>query len=339
MPEPAVSVLLPAYNAQATLAATLDSLLSQSFRDFEIVAVDDGSTDGTGEILRTFALTDERVRPFPIAHGGIVAALNEGLAQVRGRYVARMDADDLCHPDRLASQAAALDENPDLGLVACRVCFGGDRHECGGYARYVDWINGLLTPDDIALGRFRESPLAHPSVMFRADVPREHGGYRDGPFPEDYELWLRWLEAGVRMAKLPDELLTWTDSPGRLSRTHDNYSVDNFYRIKTEYLARWLTENNPHHPDVWLVGAGRVSRLRSELLTEYGVSIRGYIDIDPRKIGNIIHGRPIVPRSEAPAPGAGFILSYVANHGADAEIRKWLTPLGYREGRDFLFAA
>ncbi|MGE4298306.1 MAG: glycosyltransferase [Desulfovibrionaceae bacterium] len=336
MTTPRVSVLMPAYNAAATLAATLDSLLVQTLADCEIVAVDDGSTDATRDIMAAYARRDARVRPVGVAHGGIVAALNAGLAHCRAPYVARMDADDLCLPERLAVQADFLDAHPDVGLVACRVAFGGDRARFGGYARYVDWTNTLLDHDQISLGRFRESPFAHPSVCFRATVANAHGAYRDGPFPEDYELWLRWLDAGVRMAKVDRELLVWNDPPNRLSRTDPRYDTTKFYEVKTRWLARWLARHNPHHPHVLVMGAGRTTRRRADLLETHGIAITAYVDIDPKKVGNTVNGKPVIDRASMPPAGSCFALPYVANHGADADIRAFLESRGYALGRDFL---
>lgn len=338
-PCPAISVVLPVWNAAATLPATLESLLAQTGADFEVLAVDDGSTDATPDLLAAFAAQDARIRPARIAHGGIVAALNHGLALARGRYIARMDADDTCHPQRLTLQCAFLDAHPHIGLVGCRVDFGGDRDCCGGYARHVDWVNTLLDPTDIALARFRESPFAHPSVMFRAELPGLHGAYLDGPFPEDYELWLRWMDAGVAMAKLPHTLLTWNDPPGRLSRTHPNYAEDGFYSLKGLYLARWLARHNPRHPEVWVVGAGRTSRRRARLLMEQGITVRAWIDIDPRKIGNRVDGLPVLGREAMPAPGEGFLVAYLAGHGAAEELAAFLDGAGYVQGRDYILAA
>lgn len=336
---PLVSVLLPAYNAAATLPAALDSLLAQSLADFEVVAVDDGSADATARVLAEYARRDRRVRPLSIPHGGIVAALGAALNAARGEFLARMDADDLALPERLARQAAALEEDPELGLAACRVAFGGCRRSCAGYARYVDWTNSLLSPEDISLNRFVESPLAHPSVMFRAAVVREHGGYRDGPFPEDYELWLRWLDAGVRMRKLPEILLAWSDPPGRLSRVDGRYSSGAFYEVKAGYLARWLARRNPHHPEVVLAGAGRTTRKRMELLTGHGVRIAAYLDVDPRKIGHTVQGRPVLHRDQVPGPGECFVLSCVASHGAREDIAAFLEGRGFVLGRSWLPAA
>lgn len=338
---PAVSVLMPVRNAAATLPATLDSLLAQTHPAFELVAVNDGSSDATGEVLAAYATKAWPcpVRSVTLPPSGIVPALNAGLAVARGAYVARMDGDDLCHPERLARQAAYLDAHPETALVACRVAFGGDRAASGGYARYVDWTNTLLTHEQISLGRFRESPLAHPSVTFRKDAVLALGGYRDGPFPEDYELWLRMLDAGLGMHKLEAELLAWNDSPGRLSRTDPRYAVDSFYELKARYLARWLKRTNPHHPRVTVIGAGRVARKRADHLLAHGVVIDAYVDIDPRKVGKIVHGRPVLHREALETPGARFLVSFVAGHGVGGDITRFLTSRGYHPGRDFILAA
>lgn len=333
---PRISVVLPCFNCEATLPAALDSLLAQTLGDFEILACDDGSQDATAAILSDYARRDARVRPLSLPHGGIVAALNAGLEQARGRYVARMDADDLCLPERFAVQARLLDADPSLGLAGCRVRFGGDRRASGGYAHYVDWINGLLDHDTIFRNRFVESPFAHPSLFFRRELVDLYGPYREGPFPEDYEFILRLLEAGVRMAKADAELLIWNDPPQRLSRTHPSYEVDAFYALKTGFLARWLAAHNPHHPDVIVLGAGRTTRRRADLLLQHGINIIAYADIDPRKVGRMVHGRPVLHRNDLPPAGECFCLSYVASRGAREDIRVFLQEKRWEEGKDYL---
>ena len=238
-----VSVVMPVYNAEESVLRALDSLRAQTIAELEIIVVNDGSTDGTMELLHH----QHDIMLLDHSHRGIAAALNDGLTAASGDYIARMDADDLCHPTRMELQAAYLDVYSEIGLVGSRVAFGGNRDKQAGYATYVDWINTLINPDTIALNRFIESPFAHPSVMFRRELFEKYGAYRDGPFPEDYELWLRWMANGVKMAKLEEELLTWNDPPERLSRNDTRYSVDAFYKIKAEYLAMWLRKNR-HRP-------------------------------------------------------------------------------------------
>jgi glycosyltransferase involved in cell wall biosynthesis len=274
---------------------------------------------------------------FSRPHGGIVAALNAGLAATRAPFVARMDADDVAHPHRLAMQRAMLEADPTLGLVSCLVAHEGSEADTRGYAEHVAWLNGLVSPEAIARARFVEAPLAHPSVMFRRGLLDCHGGYADGDFPEDYELWLRWLDAGVRMAKVPEVLLTWRDRPDRLSRIHPRYDVAAFYRLKAIWLARWLRRHG--HGEVVIWGSGKTSRQRAAFLLEHGIAIRAYVDIDPRRAGGHSRGIPILAPEELGAPGRDFVVSYVGKRGAGACIQGWLAARGWCEGRDFLLAA
>lgn len=335
---PLVSVVLPAHNAAATVARAVAGTRAQTLADWELLTIDDGSTDDTPRVLAELADVEPRLRVLSPGRVGLVAALNVGLAAARGSFLARLDADDEVHPGRLAAQVSLLQADPNLGLASCLVTFGGDRARHAGYAHHVDWLNTLLTPAQIALNRFIESPLAHPSVLFRRELVERHGGYRDGDFPEDYELWLRWLAAGVRMAKVPRPLLTWHDSPDRLSRTDPRYTPEAFYRIKAPWLAREVARVSRDRP-IWLWGAGKPTRQRAAHLLDHGVDFAGYLDIDPRKIGQRIQGLPVRAPSTLPPPGQAFVLSYVANRGARDPIRAELATYGYVEGQDFLCGA
>lgn len=338
---PEVAVILPVFNAADTLDRCLESLCQQSFEDIRLVAVDDGSQDASPRKLTEWSRADDRI--VLVRHDrnlGICAALNRGMG-VAGdaSYIARMDADDWSHPERLRLQVDALERRPDLGLIGTQVAFGGDRRTQEGYAAYVDWTNQLVEPEEIALNRFVESPFAHPSVMFRTHLVAQHGGYRAGPFPEDYELWLRWLDAGVRMGKVRRELLTWYDPPERLSRTDSRYARQAFYECKAVYLARWLRRHNPCAPRIVVWGAGRTTRKRADLLLRHGVTITHYVDVDPRKIGQCIHGRVVWSEHDLPEPGHCFVVSYVGSRGARDDIRTRLGARGYREGEHFVVAA
>ncbi|WP_243360918.1 glycosyltransferase [Fundidesulfovibrio terrae] len=337
---PLISVLLPVRNAADHLPQALESLLAQTFADFEILAVDDASDDGglTLAVLEEYAGRDARIRAIAAGRLGIAGALNLAAQRSRGRYLARMDADDACEPERLRLQAEHLEASPLTDVVGCRVRFGGDPAVSAGYARHVGWINTLESHEAMALGAFRDAPLAHPSVMFRASAFARLGGYRQGPYPEDYELWLRWLNAGARFAKLPQTLLTWNDPPGRLSRTDPRYSLEAFHALKAGYLAGWLAANNPHHPEVIVVGAGRVTRRRAEHLCSHGVRIRAYLDIDPRKIGQVHQGRPVLHHRDVPPPGEAFVVSYVSTPGAAEHVAAFLNSRGYRAGRAYIQA-
>lgn len=338
-------MVLPVFNGAATLGRAVASLRTQTLTAWELVLVDDGSTDDTPGIADALRREDPRVRVLVRRRAGIVDALNAGLTVARAPLIARMDADDVSHPDRLAVQVDFLgaQENASIGLVGCQVEFGGSRATAAGYALHVDWTNALVTPDEIALNRFVESPFAHPSVMFRREVLERFGGYRDGDFPEDYELWLRWIDAGVRMAKVPQTLLTWHDPPGRLSRTATRYDPEAFFRTKAPWIARDLMRRNGGRAarPVWIWGAGRPTRKRAARLLEHGVTITGYIDVDPKKATPALGGRgvPVVTPENLPAPADAFVLGYVSSRGARDFIRAALLAHGYREGGDFLLCA
>jgi hypothetical protein len=210
------------------------------------------------------------------------------------------------------------------------VRFGGSEP---GYAAHVDWINSLTNSDEMSLRRFVEAPVAHPSVMFRRELIAKHGGYRDGPFPEDYELWLRWLEAGVRFGKVDVELLMWNDPPQRLSRTDARYSVEAFYAMKCFYIERWLKAHAADH-ELWLWGAGRVTRRRFDALP-----VTGFIDVDAAKRGQHRDGRIVRLADDLPERETSFILAGVGARGAREAIHAHLVERGWIEGHDFLLVA
>lgn len=291
--------MLPAWNAAGTLPHAVESIRAQTFTDWELVLVDDGSTDDTPALIERWSRVEPRLRAVRQPHAGIASALNLGLARARGELIARLDADDVSRADRFEQQVRLLEACPESGVASCLVEFGGDPGSSPGFARHVAWLNSLVTPEAIALGRFIEAPVAHPSVMFRRSLVACHGGYRDGPFPEDYELWLRWFERGVRFAKVPEPLLVWNDPPGRLSRRDRRYDREAFYAVKAPSLARAVRATLGGRA-LWVWGAGRVTRRRVERLEAEGVEVCGFIDVDRNKWGRPRHGRVVISPAALP---------------------------------------
>ena len=213
-PAPAVSVLLAVRDGERHLAEALDTLLAQTFRDLELVAVDDASTDGTAALLDAYARRDGRVRVLRLAeHAGLPAALNRGLAACRAPLVARADADDVYRPDRLARQVAFLRRHPDVGVVGSAY----DRVSPDG--RY---LGTRAYPTDHATIRARQlfsGSFLHPSVVFRADVVRAVGGYDEAYWTaQDTDLWVR-LRDRTRFANLPVPLVRYRTHSASISRT------------------------------------------------------------------------------------------------------------------------
>jgi len=334
MAPPEVSLVIPFRNAQDTLSECLDSLQQQTLRSFEALLVDDGSGDGSQELVRARARADGRLRLFSPGRVGLVAALNLGIAHSRAALIARMDADDIMHPDRLRQQAEYLRISPDIALAGCQVELFPRNVVRAGYREYARWQNGCVDPEDIAANIFVESPLAHPSVMMRRAALESAGGYADGPFPEDYDLWLRLHESGHRMGKVASVLLSWRERPDRTSRVDSRYSRDAFDRLRTRYLGRDPRLRSGRDIVVW--GGGRPTRLRARLLMDQGVRFAAWVDINPRRIGKTIWGLPVHPPERLDRSPKPFVLVYVTSHGARDEIACVLDGIGYRRGRDYL---
>ena len=333
---PGVSILMPVRDAATTLPACLDSIMGQDYADYELVVIDDHSSDDSRAVIKQYALNDLRIKMYRNPGRGLVAALNYGLAQCRSELVARMDADDLMAPNRLSKQVRHLQADTRLGLSASRVHLFPAHQITDGFREYIRWQDQCISPRQIANNIFVESPFAHPSVAFRRSAVLSLGGYLEGDFPEDYDLWLRMHQAGHRMEKLPEQLLDWRDDAKRTSRSNPRYSREAFDRLRAEYLFRDpRIQRNRNNLAIW--GAGRKTRRRCDHLLHQGINPRAWIDIDPRKIGNRIKGVPVVDSGWMSARvDRPFVLVYVTNHGARDLIARELEQMGYRPGEQYL---
>jgi glycosyltransferase involved in cell wall biosynthesis len=333
---PRISVLLPCCNAAATLDEAIESIVRQTLDDLEVVAVDDGSSDETPARLDRWAHQDRRVRVLRRPRAGLVESLNAGLAECRASLIARMDADDRSHPERLASQASLLDDRPDLAAVGCLVEAFPPEAIGPGLKLYLDWQNSLTTSEAIAREIYVESPLVHPSVMMRAEWVRRVGGYQDRGWPEDYDLWLRLHAAGGRFAKVPRTMFYWREHPGRLTHGDPRYAIDSFLRAKAHYLSLGPLQDRQ---SVILWGAGIVGKKLSRLLLAEGLPLKAFVDVDPAKIGRSRRGLPVIAPQDfrslwrqSPQP---VLLATVGARGARAVVRQQITSLGLVEGRDW----
>jgi len=323
---------MPARDAALTVRSAARTILRQSVRDLSLVAVDDGSRDATPEILERLAERDRRV---VVVHGpceGIACALCRGLAHCDADVVARMDADDLAHPRRLERQLAALAAAPALWAVGSQVRAFPRREVRDGMRRYVAWVNGLSSPDLVARDLLVEAPLVHPSSMVRREALARLGGWRDLPFPEDYDLWLRVAEAGGAMSNVGEPLLLWRERPDRATRRDPRYALARHVALKCGFLRRTVLAGRS---EVALWGAGATGKAFADALAREGVRVALFLEVDRKKIGRVVRGAPVHSFEEAPRARGLPLLVAVGAPGARPLIRAELTRQGFEELRDF----
>lgn len=334
---PRVSVLIPVRDAGATLGACLRSLERQSLPDWECVLVDDGSRDDGVAVARRAAARDPRIRVLERPARGIVAALRDGLAACRAPLVARMDADDLMHRQRLERQLSALAEHPEWAGVGCHVRLFPRRDLGPGNRAYERWLCSIDSADRVRREAFIECPLAHPTLVLRRPLFQRYG-YRDVAWAEDYDLVLRVLAGGHRLGVVPERLLAWRhgDAARRLSRSDPRYAPDRFSACKAAFLAEGFLRE---HTRYVLWGYGGTGRALRRELASHGRHPSHIVELHPRRLGQTIHGAPVIePRALAALPREPLIAS-VAGAGPRAQVRGALAGLGFREERDFVVAA
>jgi glycosyltransferase involved in cell wall biosynthesis len=333
---PRVSVLLPCRNAAPYLPECIASLQAQSYADFEVLAVDDHSTDDTRAVLNDWAARDTRVRVISAAPAGLVNSLNAALSQAQGELIARMDADDIALPARFLKQVELFDNHDELAACGTRISYFPREQLRDGALRYEEWLNALTEPAQLERDVFVECPIAHPTLMLRTRVLRDLAGYCDRGWPEDYDLVLRIFTAGGSLRSVPEILLHWRDRPDSLSRTDPRYSEQSFRRCKVNYLKCWRRELS----SVVIWGAGPVGKGFAQEFARQELRVRAFVDVDPRKIGQTIHGAPVIaPHQLNDVSGDALIIAAVSGAAARAEIRAALDAAGRRELMDFVAVA
>jgi glycosyltransferase involved in cell wall biosynthesis len=332
---PRVSVLLPVRDAAATLAASLRSVARQCLRELECVVVDDGSQDESLAIALRHARCDPRFRVIAAPPRGLVPALEHGLSECRAPFVARHDADDCMHRDRLALQLRAFDAVPGLAGVGCHVRLFPRSALGAGMRAYEQWLATIRSPEGVRRDAFVECPLAHPTLVLRSDVLRAHG-YRDAGWPEDYDLVLRLLGAGHALGVVPRRLLAWRHSPARLSQRSAVYAADRFTACKAHYLVAGFLARDRRY---LLWGYGATGRTLAKALRTHDRHPEAIIELHPGRIGQRIQRAPVIAPHELGAPGTLPLVVSVAGPDARAQIRAELTRRGWCEGSDYVCAA
>jgi glycosyltransferase involved in cell wall biosynthesis len=330
-----VSVLMPVRDAAVTVGRALRSVLRSRSVELEVVCVDHGSRDATPQILRHLG-RDARVR---IVDGSsatdVAGALEMGRALCAGPFIARMDADDVMHPARLAADCAWLQDQPSLAAVACRTKLIPKGRSTAGLRAYVAWQNACLSQGEHARDIWIEQPVCQPATTFRAQALADLGGYHSGPFPEDYELFLRLAVAGAGIEKRPAVQHAWRQHAATSSR----FDRDVLAVLKARALvARFQLKER----DVYIAGAGKEGGRIARALMASGKAPAAFLDIATRRIGRVRHGVAVLDARELPslrARAGAFIIAAIGTSGARGVVRAQLADAGFVETVDCVVVA
>ena len=326
---PRVSVLLPAGGGGKWLPEALESVLHQTFEDFELLVLLKPGRKDLRAIVEPFR-GDPRLHVLEHGVEDFVERLNLGLREARGRYVARMDADDVSAPRRLERQVAYLDARPQTAMVGSYV-------DSNIESDYLDWQNSFHSYDDVQLGAWIDIPVVHPTWLARRALFERSGGYRHGPFPEDYELLLRWILAGERVEKIPEPLLFWRRHEGCMTVSDPRFSEDALLKLKAQSLVE---DGRVAARPLGIVSAGANGKRIARSLAAHGVVPRAFFDVDPRKIGGHIGGKvPVLAHDTLADAEQRDLFLLVAKGGLKdrIRIRQLMEAVGRSEGVDYLF--
>ena len=329
-----ISIIMPVKNTEKYLTDCLNSILHQTHEHWELIAVDDHSTDGSLSILREYASKDSRITVHPSKAENITAALETGYEVITGEFVTRMDSDDMMHPSKLVVLLEALIKNPEYQIAAGSVRYFTDEGQVGdGFLKYARWLNAIASENSYWDHVYRECVIPSACWIMRRQDFDSIGGFHSDLYPEDYDLCFRIFQAGYKVVGIEDQIHHWRDRSDRASRTMKQYSDNRFFEIKIQYFKS-TTYNSERSLIIW--GAGKNGKDLAKVLQEHRLRFEWVCD-NENKVGKHIYGvelnKPkILIDSKDPQ-----VLIAVANPKERIEIETYLNSLGLTPSQDYWF--
>ena len=333
-----ISILIPFKNTAHFLEECLDSILTQTYEHWEVMAVDDHSSDSSYKLLQTYAQRDHRIQVFKNEGEGIIPALRLAYAKSKGNFITRMDSDDIMKPNRLDHMVASLKNYGKGHLAVGQVKYFSDEGISDGYARYEKWLNTLTAKGTSYTEIYKECVIPSPCWMvYREDFEASGAfnppdSYRDG-YPEDYDLTFRFYRNGLKVIPCDEILHLWRDYDSRTSRTHEHYAQNYFLDIKLHYFLK-LDYDQSRPLVVW--GAGFKGKSIAKKLIDQKIAFTWLCD-NPKKINKKIYGQAMHHYSEIERLHEPQSLVTVANEVAQKEIKQYLASLGQSPMADYFF--
>lgn len=328
-----VSIIMPFKDTRTFLTDCLQSIRNQEYTEWELLAVDDHSRDGSHELVIHFAEMDTRIRVFKNEGNGIIPALRTGYAQSQGMYITRMDSDDVMPSHKLAWMVNALAKKGPGHLAVGKVRYFSHRGISNGYQRYETWLNGLAENGQQYTEIYKECVVPSPCWMVHRSDFETCGAFEPDQYPEDYDLTFRFYEKGLCCIPCPEVLHFWRDYDTRTSRTSPHYAQNYFLGIKLHYFLK-LDYDNARPLAVW--GAGAKGKEIAKRLLEQHIPFYWLCD-NPKKIGKQIYGTKMWHYTKLEELKNPQSIVTVANEEAQQAIQLFLGELNQKSMTDYFF--
>ena len=333
MQKPLVSILIPFKDTEAFLTECLLSITNQTYEHYEVLAVNDRSTDTSKAVVETFGKQDSRVKVFDNNGHGIIDALETAYEFSNGQYITRMDSDDIMPPNKLQVMVDALLENGTGHLALGQVHYFSDRGISNGYARYEEWLNRLTEKGANYSEIYKECVIPSPCWMVHKEDLERCGAFEPNRYPEDYDLAFRFYEKGLKCIPCDQVLHLWRDYDTRTSRTSEHYAQNYFLDIKLHYFLK-LDWDDSRPLVVW--GAGKKGKAIATKLQEQSVDFVWLCD-NPKKIGKDIYGVRMQHFSVLDKLNNPQSIITVANEQAQTVILDYFSKKGQNSSTDYFF--
>ncbi|SDH50732.1 glycosyltransferase family 2 protein [Winogradskyella thalassocola] len=333
MSQPLASIVIPFKNTEVFIAECLNSILKQSYSNWEAIFVDDYSDDSSCTIVESFTEKDSRIKLYKNDGSGIIDALQTAYNHCSGSYITRMDSDDIMTPIRLETMVNNLENHGKKHLAVGQVKYFRADGLSDGFARYEQWLNSLTTDGKNYSEIYKECVIPSPCWMLHREDFDACGGFNSNIYPEDYELAFRFYKAGYTCIPCDKVLLHWRDYSTRTSRTHEHYAENSFLDLKVHYFLE-LNYDKTRPLAIW--GAGTKGKTLAKILLKENIPFYWICD-NPKKIGKHIYDQELYNFDYLAELQQPQSIVTVANSDAQKEIKTYFETKKMQAMIDYFF--
>lgn len=328
-----ISIVMPVKNTSLFLEECLNSILNQTYTHWELLAVNDHSTDNSFDILHNYSKKDRRIKVFDNDGNGIIDALSLAYKKSSGELITRMDSDDIMQPKKLELMHADLKQNGKGNIALGLVKYFSEEQLGEGFSKYESWLNTLTKKGNNFFEIYKECVVPSPCWMVWREDFDKCGGFNSDVYPEDYDLVFRFYRCGLKCLSSKNLLHLWRDYPTRTSRTDEHYADSSFIEIKTNYFLK-LHYDSSRNLVVW--GAGKKGKFVAELLLKNDIPFQWICD-NPKKIGKDIYNQKMLPFTALDEIENAQSIVTVASPSAKKEIENYFSDRKQLPMKDYYF--